>query len=253
MHIDDYSEEGVATPDSWYEAYGGKERLREVRDIEKYILTFGYLAHFLEAMKSHESQKAQCYPDLYTFSFSSQRLGCVVVPVGAPAACTRLEDLIYMGGKSFILAGGVGVLHDYIKRGELIIPTGAIRDEGTSIHYIPPDKPVSPSLHLVKRLREACGEEDAIYNEGLVWTTDAPYRETPTRIRKFREMGAVCVDMEASACFAVAEYRNVSLAAVFYGGDYVSPEKWDGRSEGKKNGPVYQKQLFQVSCRALTE
>ena len=153
LEIDDYSEEGVATPDSWYEAYGGKERLKEVSDIEKYILTFGYLSHFLEAMKSHESQKAHCYPDLYTFSFKSQRLGCVVVPVGAPAACTRLEDLIYMGGRSFILAGGVGVLHDYIKRGELIIPTGAIRDEGTSLPYIPPDMPVSPSPQLVEKLR----------------------------------------------------------------------------------------------------
>ena len=141
LEIDDYGEEGVVSPETWYDAYGGKERLREVKDIHEYVLTFSYLSHFLETMKSQDDlQKAKCYPDLYTFSFSGRRIGCVVVPVGAAASCTRLEDLIYMGGKTFILAGGVGVLYDYIKRGDLIIPTGAIRDEGTSYHYIPSDK-----------------------------------------------------------------------------------------------------------------
>jgi len=254
LEIDDYNEEGVVTPDSWYDAYGGKEKLKEVKDITRYILTFSYLSHFLETMKSQEElQKAQCYPDLYTFNFSRQRIGCVVVPIGAPAACTRLEDLIYMGGNSFIIAGGVGVLSDDIKRGELIIPTGAIRDEGTSYHYIPSDNPVTPSSSLVGKLQEACKMEDAEFHEGKVWTTDAPYRETRTRIKAFREMGAVCVDMEASACFAVAEYRGVSLAALFYGGDYVNEVKWDGRAEGKKHGQAYQSRLFQIACRALTD
>lgn len=254
MDLNDYEEEGIATPDTWYEAFGGKEKLQEVKDVERYILTFSYLSHFLDTMKAQEGiQKAHCYSDLYTFTFKGQRIGCAIVPVGAPAACTRLEDLVYMGGKRFVLAGGVGVLTGNIGRGELIVPTGSIRDEGTSYHYIPPDKSVSPSLPLAEELRKACKEEEVTFHEGIVWTTDAPYRETPTRIKAFRGVGAVCVDMEASACFAVAEYRNVSLAALFYGGDYVNEEKWDARVEGRKRAPIYQDKLFQVACRALTE
>lgn len=208
---------------------------------------------FSEKVDSQNHRKVEWYPHLKIFEYEKQSIGFFISPVGASSISMYLEELIYMGGEYFVLVGGVGVLCEEIKRGDLIIPDGAIRDEGTSSHYFPMEKEVKPSDYLCKKLKQSCMDTGIHSYTGKVWTTDAPYRETPSRIKAYRKKDAICVDMEASACFAVAEYRDVTLAAIFYGGDYVNEDKWDFRKEDLNKSKESEERLFTIVCRALKD
>jgi len=249
--LDDYNEKSVINPRIWYRELGLEDKVKELKDIEKFIFTFPYMKNFIERAKSCNFKEIKWYPNLGIFEFEDTKIGMLITRIGAPATGIDLEELIYFGGRFFIMVGSVGVLDKEIKRGDIIIPNAAIRDEGTSYHYLPPEEETKPSEYLHKKLKKECKDRGLKFYTGKIWTTDAPYRETPTRIMKFRKDGAICVDMETSACFAVAKYYNVELAAIFYGGDYVSEESWSLRREGLAETKDIQKTLFQVVCSAL--
>ncbi len=154
--------------------------------------------------------------------------------VGAPLAAGFLEELIANGVTKFIVCGGCGVLDRKIDAGAPFILTSAVRDEGTSYHYLPPSREVKPHPAAVQALEEACRESGVEYRLGKTWTTDAYYRETPgKRIARLAE-GCEVVEMEAAAFFAVAQFREVKLGQIVYGGDLVVPEGWESRGWSKR-------------------
>ena len=149
--------------------------------------------------------------------------------VGAPLAGALLEETIAMGCRSFVVCGGAGVIRD-LAVGHLVLVESAIRDEGTSHHYLPPGRSVDADADAVSVLREVLIERALPFVGGRVWTTDAPYRETPGKIEHRRTEGCIAVEMEAAALAAIAAFRLVPLAQVVYGGDDLSGESWDHRS-----------------------
>jgi uridine phosphorylase len=102
----------------------------------------------------------------------------------------------------------------------------AIRDEGVSHHYLPPDKYVHPSPELSAELGAALGAL-ADFRRGSTWTIDAPYRETVEELRRYRSEGVLTVEMEAAALAAVAQYRSVEFAAAFTVSDSLADLVWD--------------------------
>ncbi len=149
--------------------------------------------------------------------------------VGAPLAAGILEEIIALGVRRIIACGGCGVLRPEIAAGHPVILTAAVRDEGTSYHYMPPSREALPHPLAVAALEAACQALEIDYRLGKAWTTDAIYRETPNlRDRRIAE-GCEVVEMEASAFFAVAQFREVVFGQVVYGGDLVVPEGWDNR------------------------
>lgn len=150
--------------------------------------------------------------------------------VGAPLAAGFLEELIAVGVTRFIVCGGCGVLDRNIETGHPIVLTSAVRDEGTSYHYIPPSREVKPHAKAVNALEETCAEMGIDYLTAKTWTTDAYYRETPDKRKARLAEGCMVVEMEAAAFFAVAQFREVPLGEVVYAGDLVLPEGWDGRA-----------------------
>src|SRR5262249_39200414 len=149
--------------------------------------------------------------------------------VGAPLAAAMLEEAIALGCRRFVACGGAGVLDRSIALGHLIVPTAAIRDEGTSYHYLPPGRQVEPSPEGVSAIAVVLKRRGCAYLTGKTWTTDALYRETPGKVRQRREQGCLTVEMEAAALFAVTWFRGVTLAQILYGGDDVSGSEWDSR------------------------
>ena len=111
-----------------------------------------------------------------------------------------------------------------------IVPTAAVRDEGTSYHYLPPSREVSPSPAAVTAIEATLARRGVAYVAGKTWTTDGFYRETAARIARRRAEGCLTVEMEAAAFFAVAQFRGVTFGQLLYGGDDVSGEAWDSRS-----------------------
>ncbi|HEX3960419.1 MAG TPA: hypothetical protein VHZ03_27910 [Trebonia sp.] len=91
-------------------------------------------------------------------------------------------------------------------RGEMVVCTGAIRDEGVSHHYAPAEKFAWPSGTLTRRLAQALAAGGTAPHSGLAWTIDAPYRETMAEARSYQAEGVVCVEMEAAALFTVGRY-----------------------------------------------
>lgn len=174
--------------------------------------------------------------------------------IGAPFAAATLEELIAMGASKFVVCGGAGVLDGSIPAGKTIVPTWALRDEGTSYHYLPPSRTCRPHKKALEAIRKVCKIRKLDYLEGGTWTTDGVYRETRSAVRRRRAEGCLSVEMEAAALFAVARFRKVSLGQILYAGDDVSGPKWNHRrwnhlSETRRN-------LFDLAmqaCKAMED
>lgn len=169
--------------------------------------------------------------------------------LGAPLAAAFMEELIAVGVTKYIVCGGCGVLDRKIDPGYPVILTAALRDEGTSYHYIPPSREVKPHPCGVEVLEQTCRAEGVEYRLGKTWTTDAFYRETPGKRRVRLAEGCDVVEMEAAAFFAVAQFREVKLGQIVYGGDLVHPDGWDLRSwHGRGDA---RRQLFNLAVKAV--
>ena len=166
---------------------------------------------------------------LYLLEHQNQRFLVVHPGVGAPLAAGFLEEIIAMGIKRFIACGGCGVLDKAIAAGYPLVVTSAVRDEGTSYHYLPPSREVTANPQAVAVLEAVLTERGLDYRTGKAWTTDAIFRETVDRRDRRVAEGCSIVEMEAAALFAVAQFRGVTLGQLVYGGDLVVPEGWDKR------------------------
>lgn len=162
--------------------------------------------------------------------------------VGAPAAAGSLEDIIGLGASKIIGCGGAGIVKNGFDVGHIIVPTGAVRDEGTSHHYQPVDVAVVPHPLALQAIDAELLAAGVPHDKGLTWTTDAIFRETPEKVARRREQGCISVEMEASAMFAVAMFRGAVYGQLLYAGDDVSAQTWDHR-HWEKQTPVRERVL----------
>jgi purine-nucleoside phosphorylase len=155
--------------------------------------------------------------------------GCAIIGpfVGAPYAVMLLENLIAWGVRRIIFVGWCGAVSDKVKIGDLILPTAGHIDEGTSKHYGVGESCRLPvTSPMVSKIRQLLDTQPCRYHEGLVWTTDAIYRETRQEITTHRQNGILAVDMEFSALCSVAQFRQVDLAGILVVSDELSSLKW---------------------------
>lgn len=149
--------------------------------------------------------------------------------VGGPRAAAVMEELIALGCQRFVLCGGAGALADQ-PVGSVVLVSAALRDEGTSSHYLQPSALVATQGLALRRCRRRLQELGIEYQEGLSWTTDALYRETPGRMQLRRRQECLTVEMELAALLAVAQFRGVSLVPLLYCGDRLDASGWDFRA-----------------------
>jgi uridine phosphorylase len=121
------------------------------------------------------------------------------------------------------------VLNRELTVGHAVIPTAAVRDEGTSYHYLPPGHEAEPDEAAVEAIRQTLDHHHVPHVLGKAWTTDAIYRETPAKIARRKAEGCLVVEMEAAALFAVAQFRGIAFGQILYGGDDISGDEWDHR------------------------
>ena len=167
---------------------------------------------------------------IYQVLVDGRELALFNAPVGASACVAILEDLIAFGMKKLVLFGTCGILDEEIKETSVIIPTAALRDEGTSYHYQPASRELEVNLGLQEFLTAFLDERGISHSKGKVWTTDGIYRETPAKLRQRKAEGAICVDMECSAVAALAAFREITVCQFFYAADHLSEEAWDMRN-----------------------
>lgn len=164
---------------------------------------------------------------VYELDVFGQKLTLLYPGVGAPRAAGLLEEVIALGAKKFIACGDARALDKENALGQLLIPYAAVRDEGTSYHYLPSAREVEASPEGIAAIERILKKHDIPYLLTKTWTTDAIYRQTPAKAARRQAEGCLCVEMEAAALFAVAKFRGVCFAQILYGRDDVSQSAWD--------------------------
>jgi uridine phosphorylase len=146
--------------------------------------------------------------------------------LGAPQAVMGLEKMIALGAERIWVLGWCGSISPDLRIGDLVIPTRALSDEGTSRHYPVGRRRTGTDKELNRELLNTLARKGHSCQRGTLWTTDAPYRETPEKILGFRRRGAVAVDMEMSALIRVALYRGVRLTGILAVSDELFTLRW---------------------------
>jgi uridine phosphorylase len=172
--------------------------------------------------------------DLFRFRQSGVPLAIIASGIGAPGACAVVEGLIARGFSHFIAVGTAGALQRKMKFGETVLCTHAVREEGTSYHYASPSTHAYADPVLTNQLAGVLAKKKLVFRRGVSWTTDAPYRETRSKVRHHRKEGVLAVEMEAAALFTVADVRRVKLAACFAISDSLSELKWETGFDSKE-------------------
>ena len=149
----------------------------------------------------------------------------------APFAAASLDAIIALGVRKVVTCGTCGVLDSEMPKGMIVVPTCAVRDEGTSYHYLPPGREVECTQSVVPVIEDVLRSHDCHYVLGKTWTTDGFYRETPTRVKRRRDEGCLTVEMEAAAMFAVAKFRGIRMGMLLHCRDDVSGDVWDPRGD----------------------
>lgn len=145
---------------------------------------------------------------------------------GAPQAADTVETLAALGVKNVVTVGMFGAFGSNINLGDILIPSKALSEEGTSLHYYANNNIFSPDKELFQAATECFKEA----NSSLIVSTDAVYRQTLFKENLWRSAGAVGVDMETSAVFSVSGYCKIRAVSILIASDKhpenESSEEW---------------------------
>ncbi len=150
-----------------------------------------------------------CYhTNLYVFEQAGRQFGIIGNAVGASFAVLLAEQLFVSGCNLLISITSAGQIAEGLKTPCFVLIDKALRDEGTSYHYLPVSDYAAAPAGLLAQLSDAFTHLPFPVLRGPSWTTDAPYRETKTAITANRARGILAVEMEAAALYAFAQARD---------------------------------------------
>jgi uridine phosphorylase len=167
-------------------------------------------------------------------------------------AAGGLDELIALGARQIVFLGGSGTISREVEVDDLFVPTKALRDEGVSLHYIPPSRYAYPSSRLTETLIALGSGARRPVKSGPMWTITAHFRQAIPRLRAFRDEGCLVVNNEASSAFAVGAARGAEVAALLNVGDTLA----DGRflvpeGHAKLYGPADAAEQLDLAIAAL--
>lgn len=189
----------------------------------------------------------------YIYEVDGLKLAVTMATIGASMVVGFLEELKARGFNNFIVLGSCGVLDQSIQADKIILPSSALRDEGTSYHYAPASDEIAYEQSLLLTMEKALDKAGIEHIRIKSWTTDAFYRETAAKVKRRLAAGARVVDMEASAIMAWAQFRQAKVYQFFYTADYVDHynHEWDARHEERKADAVTFFEIALVIAREL--
>jgi uridine phosphorylase len=203
----------------------------------------GDLARRLKAAgRARPHEGWACYhTELLVFELDGiGQTGVIGCAVGASFAVLVAEQLFASGCKLLVSITSAGQIADAGPTPYLVLIERALRDEGTSYHYLPPATfAVAPDQALLGRVEDALAQVGgARVLRGPTWTTDAPYRETDLAIAEARELGALAVEMEAAALYAFAAANGADVVCFAYVTNAMAQTEGDFE-KGEEDGAVY--------------
>src|SRR5579863_2322683 len=151
---------------------------------------------------------------MYSIEVDGSPCGIVARTIGGSYAVLVAEQLRVAGARVLLGLTSAGRVSPSLPVPSLVVATSAIRDEGTSYHYLPPAGVVAASSGLPDLLHAQLQGLGLPVAQGLLWTTDAPYRETREELAEYAGVGALAVEMQAASLFAFAKARGSTVGVV---------------------------------------
>lgn len=151
---------------------------------------------------------------MFAMELEGVTCGVIARTIGGPYAVLIAEQLHTAGARLIVGVTSAGRVAADLPIPGIVVAASAIRDEGTSYHYLTPEHEVRCPAHLTAPIARALTSAGFEVRAGKVWTTDAPYRETPSQFEKWARQGALAVEMQAASLFAFAQARKANVAVV---------------------------------------
>lgn len=200
---------------------------------------FAFLGEHIDVYaKNNECEKVaefisatKAYP-IYVTNYKGKNICLCQAPVGSAPAAQLLDWLIAYGANEIISAGSCGALEDFPEN-TFLIPKKALRDEGTSYHYMKPSRYVDVNKSALIAIEKTLKDHGLKYVEVISWSTDGFYRETKEKVLYRKEEGCSVVEMECSALAACAQMRGAIWGQILFTADSLADiEKYDERNWG---------------------
>ncbi|MGL4737623.1 MAG: nucleoside phosphorylase, partial [Cellulosilyticaceae bacterium] len=197
---------------------------------------FGFLGEMIDELAKQKGHKVigtfesitKIYP-IYEMTYKDEKICYCQAPCGAAPATQILDFLIACGVTEIIACGSCGGLEDF-EENHILIPTSALRDEGTSYHYIEPSRCVALNSVGIEACKRAAEQFGIAYTLCKAWTTDGFFRETREMVAYRKAEGCQVVEMECSALAACAQFRGVKFGQFLFTADSLAiPENYDER------------------------
>jgi len=151
---------------------------------------------------------------LVNASYEGRDLTICSTGIGSPSAAIALEELHAVGVETVLRVGTTGALQSGIEIGDMVVATGAAKDEGTTRRYEDETVPAVPDYEVLTALVEAAEAHDESVHVGPIATDDAFYAETEEYVAAWEAAGLLAVEMEAAALFALARRKGMRAGAI---------------------------------------
>jgi uridine phosphorylase len=151
---------------------------------------------------------------MFTIQVDGTRFGLIPRTIGGPYAVLIAEQLRASGAKVVLGLTSAGRVNPELLIPSIVVATSAVRDEGTSYHYLPAGSTVKSNGALAHKLASELERFSLPVSQGMVWTTDAPYRETKFQLAEYAAAGVLAVEMQAASLFAFGAARHVPVGVV---------------------------------------
>ncbi len=215
-----------------------KKKAEELALPRRAIITFdsGDVKRILNVRQCRPADAWTPFRSIYTIDSSNTAITRSYF--GGPNIAALVEELAAFGVKEFIIWGYCGSIGEVVDIGDIIMAEGALREDGTSYHYL--GSPLRPSFGKGGQEGFSGGDlvhtdwldhwksraEAAGFRQGLVWSCDAIYRETQGKVSEYGKMGILAVEMEVASFYAVCKFRELSAMAFLVVSDSLKDGKW---------------------------
>ena len=169
---------------------------------------------------------------IYVLKYKGEDICLCQAPAGSAPAAQIMDWLIGYGVKEIISAGSCGTLVNF-EENVFLVPYRALRDEGTSYHYMSPSRFAQINTDARKAIEKALAAHGLLYREVITWTTDGFYRETKEKVAYRKSEGCEVVEMECAALAACAYMRKAVWGSILFTADTLADaENYDERGWG---------------------
>jgi len=215
------------------------------------LLPFGRRSYLEALVAAYEGEDVPLDETTDRIVYRLGDLTLVYSGMGGPAAANALEMIKANGGRRVVVFGACGGTDPEVAVGDLVVVSGAVRGEGTSRYYAPMEFPAAFNPLLTARLDEAVGRAEAGNHLGVVYTTDAGYRQGPEIYEAYEGL-IIAVESECAAAAVVGARLGLEMGALLFCSDNITLPKTEDQVYGGLRNPDTRRG-FEAGAAAVVE